>query len=58
MMAAASLTDIYGRKRVWLLGLALFALVTFAILLAPSVVWIDILRLVQAWAEQPPSQAQ
>jgi len=47
MMAAGSLTDIYGRKRVWLLGLALFALVTFAIPLAPSVVWIDVLRLVQ-----------
>lgn len=47
MMAAGSLTDIYGRKRVWLAGLALFALVTFAIPLAPSVAWIDALRLVQ-----------
>lgn len=47
MMAAGSLTDIYGRKRVWLIGLALFALATFAIPLAPSVAWIDGLRLVQ-----------
>lgn len=47
MMAAGSLTDTYGRKRVWLVGLALFALVTFAIPLAPSVGWIDGLRLAQ-----------
>lgn len=47
MMAAGSLTDVYGRKRVWLVGLALFTLVTFAIPLAPSVGWIDGLRLVQ-----------
>lgn len=47
MMAAGSLTDTYGRKRVWLLGLALFALVTFSIALVRSVIWIDILRLVQ-----------
>lgn len=47
MMAAGSLTDIYGRKRVWLVGLAMFALVTFAIPLAPSVAWIDGLRLLQ-----------
>lgn len=47
MMAAGSLTDTYGRKRVWLIGLALFALVTFAIPLAPTVGWIDGLRLLQ-----------
>ncbi|GAB7539778.1 MFS transporter [Burkholderia sp. 3C] len=47
MMAAGSLTDTYGRKRVWLVGLALFALATFAIPLAPTVGWIDGLRLLQ-----------
>lgn len=47
MMTAGSLTDVYGRKRVWLIGLALFALVTFAIPLAPTVKWIDALRLLQ-----------
>ena len=47
MMAAGSLTDIYGRKRVWLVGLALFAVVTFIIPLAPRVIWIDGLRLLQ-----------
>jgi MFS family permease len=47
MMAAGSLTDIYGRKKVWLVGLSLFSIVTLAIPYAPSVVWIDILRLAQ-----------
>ncbi|WP_116867000.1 MFS transporter [Pseudomonas syringae] len=47
MMAAGSLTDIYGRKRVWLIGLAIFVLSTFAIPAASSVVQIDLLRLVQ-----------
>ncbi|WDS35906.1 MFS transporter [Pseudoxanthomonas sp.] len=47
MMAAGSLTDAYGRKRVWWIGLVLFALVTFAIPLAPTVGWVDGLRLAQ-----------
>ncbi|RMS78528.1 MFS transporter [Pseudomonas savastanoi] len=47
MMAAGSLTDIYGRKRVWLIGLAIFVLSTFAIPMASSVVQIDVLRLIQ-----------
>ena len=47
MMAAGSLTDTYGRKRVWLVGLALFVLMTFLIPLAPTVGWIDGLRLAQ-----------
>jgi MFS family permease len=47
MMAAGSLTDTYGRKRVWLVGLALFVLMTFLISLAPTVGWIDGLRLAQ-----------
>lgn len=50
MMAGGSLADTYGRKRVWLLGLALFIVVTFAIPYAPSVPWIDALRLVQGGA--------
>ncbi|KAF1054125.1 MAG: Multidrug resistance protein Stp [Stenotrophomonas maltophilia] len=47
MMAAGSLADVHGRKRLWLLGLVLFAAVTLTIPLAPSVFWIDVLRLVQ-----------
>lgn len=47
MMAAGSLTDIYGRKRAWLSGLALFIAATVAIPLSPTVLWMDVLRLVQ-----------
>ncbi|WP_422785116.1 MFS transporter, partial [Pseudomonas viridiflava] len=47
MMAAGSLTDIYGRKKVWLIGMVIFCLSTFAIPYAASVFQIDILRLVQ-----------
>lgn len=47
MMAAGSLTDIYGRKRVWLIGLLIFVLSTVAIPFSSTVLQIDILRLVQ-----------
>ena len=47
VMVSGSLTDIYGRRRIWLLGLAWFCAVTFAIPFMPSVVWIDIMRLLQ-----------
>lgn len=46
-LAAGSLADTYGRKRIWLTGMLLFALITAAIPFMPSVFWIDILRLVQ-----------
>ncbi|MQL50511.1 MFS transporter [Photorhabdus khanii] len=46
-MAAGSLADIHGRKKLWLLGLLLFAVVTAAIPYMPSVFWVDILRLIQ-----------
>lgn len=47
MMVAGSLTDVLGRRRVWLAGLALFCAATLAIAVAPSVAWIAALRLVQ-----------
>lgn len=47
MMVAGSLTDIYGRRPIWLIGLAWFCAFTFAIPFAPSVLWIDLLRLLQ-----------
>lgn len=47
MMAAGSLTDIYGRKRVWLIGLVIFVLSTIAIPFSSTVLQIDVLRLVQ-----------
>jgi MFS family permease len=46
-LAAGSLADTYGRKRVWLSGMLLFALITAAIPFMPSVFWVDILRLIQ-----------
>ncbi|WP_313439728.1 MFS transporter [Stenotrophomonas sp.] len=46
-LAAGSLADIYGRKRVWLSGMLLFAVITAAIPFMPSVFWVDILRLIQ-----------
>ena len=46
-LAAGSLADTYGRKRIWLTGMLLFALITAAIPFMPTVFWIDILRLVQ-----------
>jgi MFS family permease len=47
MMVAGSLTDLHGRRRIWLFGLAWFCVCTFAIPFAPSVAWIDLLRLLQ-----------
>ncbi len=46
-LAAGSLADTYGRKRIWLSGMLLFVLITAAIPFMPSVFWIDILRLIQ-----------
>lgn len=47
MMVSGSLTDIYGRRRIWLIGLVGFSAFTFAIPFAPSVMWIDLLRFLQ-----------
>ncbi|WP_085597394.1 MULTISPECIES: MFS transporter [unclassified Pseudomonas] len=46
-MAAGSLADVYGRKLLWLLGMLVYVLVTAAIPLAPTVLVLDVLRLVQ-----------
>ena len=47
MMVAGSLTDVLGRRRVWLAGLALFCAATLAIAWAPGVALIAVLRFVQ-----------
>ncbi|WP_188356146.1 MFS transporter [Rhizobium rhizogenes] len=44
LMAAGALADRYGRRRVFLIGLALFVGFSFALGLAPSVWIIDLLR--------------
>lgn len=47
MMVAGSLTDVLGRRRVWLAGLLVFCGATVAIAAAPSVLMIAVLRFVQ-----------
>ena len=47
IMVSGSLTDLYGPRRVWLLGLAGFCIATFLIPAAPSTAVIDVLRLLQ-----------
>lgn len=47
MMVSGSLTDLYGRRRIWLMGLAGFVAITGLIPLAGSLLWIDLLRLLQ-----------
>lgn len=50
LMAAGTLADEYGRKRVFSLGVGLFALTSLALAFAPSVLWLDALRAVQGLA--------
>lgn len=50
LMAAGALADQFGRKRLFVLGLGGFILTSFAMSLAPSVLWLDILRGVQGVA--------
>ncbi|MFT9638175.1 MFS transporter [Alcaligenes phenolicus] len=47
MMVSGSLTDIYGQRRIWLIGMLWFCAFTIAIPFMPSVFWIDILRMMQ-----------
>ena len=47
LMACGALGDAHGRKKVFLGGLALFVLASLAWGVAPSIVWLDLLRLLQ-----------
>jgi len=47
LMAAGALADTYGRKRVFLGGLAAFGLFSAALGLARDIVWFDVLRALQ-----------
>lgn len=47
LMAAGALADRFGRKRIFLLGIGLFASISLALSLAPSVLAIDTLRAIQ-----------
>ncbi|NWB29104.1 MFS transporter [Pseudomonas gingeri] len=50
LMAAGALADVYGRKRLFTLGMLLFTAASVAQSLAPSVFWLDVLRAVQGVA--------
>ncbi|MEB0208063.1 MFS transporter [Pseudomonas sp. CCC3.1] len=50
LMAAGTLADRYGRKRMFIFGVAGFVLASLALGLAPTIVWFDGLRAVQGVA--------
>ncbi|NWA24920.1 MFS transporter [Pseudomonas gingeri] len=50
LMAAGALADVYGRKKLFTIGMMLFTAASVAQSLAPSVFWLDILRAVQGVA--------
>lgn len=50
LMAAGTLADEFGRKRLFTLGIALFSLTSLALMWAPSVLWLDLLRALQGFA--------
>ncbi|MGO3622131.1 MAG: MFS transporter [Pseudomonas helleri] len=47
LMAAGTLADRYGRKRMFVLGVGVFVLASLALGLAPNIVWLDGLRALQ-----------
>lgn len=44
LMAAGALADSYGRKRIFLAGVAAFGLFSLALTVAPGIVWFDLMR--------------
>ncbi len=50
LMAAGSLADLYGRKRLFIGGIGLFALASLLLAGAPDMLWLDLLRAVQGVA--------
>lgn len=50
LMATGSLADSYGRKRVFLAGIASFALISLGLAAAPNMMWFDLLRAAQGIA--------
>lgn len=49
LMAAGTLADEFGRKRVFSLGIALFSLTSLAMMWVPSLLWLDLLRALQGF---------
>jgi MFS family permease len=50
LMAAGALADQFGRKRLFMMGIVAFALLSLALSLAPSILVLDILRAGQGFA--------
>lgn len=50
LMAAGSLADQFGRKRLFASGISLFSLVSFVLAASPNVVMLDVLRAIQGVA--------
>ncbi|MCS4259298.1 MFS transporter [Pseudomonas protegens] len=50
LMAAGTLADEFGRKRLFSLGVALFGLSSLALVFVPSLLWLNLLRGVQGLA--------
>ncbi|MGU3308000.1 MFS transporter [Pseudomonas sp. M5A4_2d] len=50
LMAAGTLADRYGRKRLFLWGMALFTVASLLLAVAPGILWLDIVRGVQGVA--------
>ncbi|SIO47238.1 MFS transporter [Paraburkholderia phenazinium] len=47
LMAAGTLADRFGRRRVFLCGVSVFSLMSMLLALAPGIVWVDLLRAAQ-----------
>lgn len=50
LMAAGALSDSYGRKRVFVAGIGVFAASSLALAWAPNILWLDLLRALQGLA--------
>jgi EmrB/QacA subfamily drug resistance transporter len=50
LMAAGSLADTYGRKRLFIGGIAAFAMSSLALALVPDIRWLDLFRVLQGVA--------
>ena len=50
LMAAGALADAYGRKRVFLIGVGAFAILSMALSAAPDILWFDLGRAAQGVA--------
>jgi MFS family permease len=50
LMASGALADLFGRKRVFAIGVVLFALTSLGIAASPTLLWVDFMRALQGIA--------